>query len=71
MQMQIHRKGNAMEIILKGGPLDGLINRVPKECLIYRKGNRGLDTGYKDSGVDDGNGHRVFEHAPRKADPTE
>jgi hypothetical protein len=60
-----------MDIILKGGPIDGQTDRVPEELLIYRRGALGPDARYKDSGIDDENRRRIFEHCPRKAGEAE
>jgi hypothetical protein len=60
-----------MDIILKGGPLDGRTDRVPVECLIYRRGAHGPDARYMDSGTDDDAGQRIFKHAPLKTGEAE
>jgi hypothetical protein len=63
-----------MDIILKGGPLDGEPDRVPDHCGIYTQYAKSKNARYKDSGTSDANGRRIFEHWPPKpgeADPTE
>jgi len=64
-----------MNIILKGGPLDGETDvNLRDDCVIYRRRARGPDARYRTTGTDDANGHRVFEHFPPKPgqpEPTE
>jgi hypothetical protein len=55
-----------MDIILKGGPFDGQTDRVPADCLTYRRRAHSPEARYRDSGTDDTVGRRIFNHAPLK-----
>ncbi len=64
-----------MKIILKRGQLDGQTDQnVPENCLIYRRSAVSPIARYRDSGLTDSNGFRIFEHWPPNPDglePTE
>jgi hypothetical protein len=63
-----------MNIVLKGGPLDGETDRVSEDSRFYYRFAKGPDARYRATEADDNSGRRIFEHFPPKPgqpEPTE
>ena len=64
-----------MKIILRGGPLIGHTDTgLREETVIYRRHAAGPTARYKNTGIDDAEGYRIFEHfppRPNEPEPTE
>jgi hypothetical protein len=61
-----------MNVYLKGGPCDGeTVNNVKDTSGIVTRFAKDPEARYKNTGTDDGQGRRIFEHFPPKpGEPT-